>query len=139
MNPPTGGLLTTKRDATGRSGNAQEDFDRTIQPHQILVGEAADTRGDLRLWNGRDLIHHQSADDAQAIALARLDGQSKQRSVGWVSGECAYRNRIRHVETVVLENHSGTGLSRVVFTPSNSPNLTALQLGPQLETASIKF
>jgi hypothetical protein len=31
--------------------------------------------------------------------LAWLAGQSKQRSVGWVGGECAHRDRIRHVET----------------------------------------
>ena len=95
MNPPTGGLLTTKRDATGRSGNAQEDFDRTIQPHQILVGEAADTRGDLRLWNGRDLIHHQSADGAQTVGLTRLDRRSKQSRIG-------NRTRARLVSAVAV-------------------------------------
>jgi len=45
------------------------------------------------------LIHHQLADGAQAVVLAWLAGQSKQRSVGWVGGECAHRDRIRHVET----------------------------------------
>ena len=84
------------------------------------------------------LSHHQLADSRKAVALAWLDGQSKQRSVGWVGGECAHRDRIRHVETVVLENHSGTGLSCVVFTTCNSPNLPALHLVPQSETASIK-
>ena len=124
--------------AAGRSGNAQEDQNRTIQPHHILVGEAADARAELRLWNGRDLIHHQPADGTQAISLTWLNGQPKQRSIGRISGKCAHRDGIRHVETIVLENHSGTGLSRVVFTTCKSPNFSALQLVPQSETASIK-
>jgi len=65
---------------TGRSGDAQEDQDRTIQP-TILVGEAADTPGDLHLRNGRDLIHHQSADGAQTVGLTPLDRQSKQSRI----------------------------------------------------------
>jgi hypothetical protein len=124
--------------AAGRSGNAQEDQNRTIQPHHILVGEAADTRAELRLWNGRDLIHHQPADGTQAISLTWLNGQPKQRSIGRISGKCTHRDGIRHVETIVLENHSGTGLSRIVFTTCKRPNFSALQLVPQPETASIK-
>jgi len=58
----------------GRSGDAQKDQNRTIQPHHILVAEASDTRADLRLRNGRDLVHHQSADDAQAVTLVGIDG-----------------------------------------------------------------
>jgi hypothetical protein len=124
--------------AAGRSGNAQEHQNRTIQPHHILVGEPADTRAELRLWNGRDLIHHQSADNTRAIALIWLNGQAKQGSIGRISGKCAHRDRIRPVETIVLENHSGAGLSRVVFATCNSPDFSALHLVPQSETASIK-
>jgi hypothetical protein len=125
--------------AAGRSGNAQEDQNRTIQPHHILVGEAADARAELRPWNGCDLIHHQPADRAQTISLAWLNGQPKQRGIGRISGKCAQGDGIRHVETIVSENYSGTGLSRVVFTTCKSPNFSALQLVPQSETASIKF
>lgn len=121
-----------------RSGDAQEDQNGTIQPHHVLVSKAADARADLCPRNGRDLIHHQSADSAQAVALAWLNRQPKQRSIGWVGSECAHRDRIRHVETVVLKNDSGTGLSRVVLTAPNSPNLAALHIAPQLETALIK-
>ena len=124
--------------AAGRSGNAQEDQNRTIQPHHIFVGEAADARAELRLWNGRDLIHHQPADGTQAISLTWLNGQPKQRSIGRISGKCTHRDGIRHVETIVLENHSGTGLSRIVFATCKRPNFSALQLVPQPETASIK-
>jgi len=56
----------------GRGGDAQEDQNSTIQPHQIFVSKAGDTRADLGPRNGRDLIYHQSADSAQAVALARL-------------------------------------------------------------------
>ena len=122
----------------GRSGDAQEDQNGTIQPHHILVSKVADTSADPSLRNGRDLIHHQSADSAQAVALAWLDRQPKQRSIGWVGSECAHRGRIRHVETVVLKNHNGTGLPRMVFTARNSPNLAALHIAPQSETALIK-
>ena len=122
----------------GRSGDAQEDQNGTIQPHHILVSKAADARADLCLRNGRDLIHHQSADSAQAVALAWLNRQPKQRSISWVGSECAHRDRIRPVETIVLNNHSGTGLSRVVLAARNSPNLAALHIAPQSETALIK-
>jgi|SRR6516162_9641644 len=49
--------------------------------HHMLVGEAADTPGDLHLRNGRDLIHHQSADGAQTVGLTPLDRQSKQSRI----------------------------------------------------------
>ena len=123
----------------GRSGDAQEDQNGTIQPNHILVSKAADTITDLCLRNGRDLICHQSADSAQAVALAWLDRQPKQRSIGWVGSECAHRGRIRHAETAVLKNHNGTGLARIVLTASNSPNLAALHIAPQSETALMKF
>ena len=76
----------------GWSGDAQENQNGTIQRHHILVSKAADTPADLCLRNGRDLIHHQSADSAQAVILARLDRQPKQRSIGWVGSECAHRD-----------------------------------------------
>jgi len=59
--------------AVGRSGDAQEHQDGTIQPDHILVSEASHTRADLRFWNSRDFVHHQSADDAQAVSGAWLD------------------------------------------------------------------
>lgn len=124
--------------AAGRSRDTQENQNRTIQAHHVLVGEPADTRADFRFWNGRDLIHHQSADGPQTVGLTRLDRQTKQRSNGWVSGECTHRDGIRHVETVVLEDHNGTELSRVVFATCNRPNFPAPQLVPRSETASIK-
>ena len=123
--------------AAGRSGDTEEDKDCAIKPHHILVAEAADTHAEFRLWDTRNLVHHQSAGGAQAIALARRDGQSKQRSVGRVGGKRAHRHRTGHIETVVLENHGGTWLFRVVFTTCKCPNLSALQLVPQSETASM--
>src|SRR5215471_6860357 len=86
--------------AAGRRGDAQEDEDSTIQPHHILVIEAPNACADFCFRNRRDFVHHQSADGAQAVSLAWPDGYTKQRSIGWVSGECAHCDRIRHVETV---------------------------------------
>jgi hypothetical protein len=122
----------------GRSGDAREDQNGTIQPHHILVSKAADTRAHLCLRNGRDLIRHHSADSALSVALAWLDRQPKQRSIGCVGSECAHGDRIRHVETVILKNHNGTGFSSIVLTALNSPNLAALQIAAQSETASMK-
>ena len=93
----------------GRGGDAQEDQNSTIQPHQIFVSKAGDTRADLGPRNGRDLIYHQSADSAQAVVRAWLDRQPKQGSISWVGGECAHRDRTRHVETGRLEESQRDG------------------------------
>ena len=122
----------------GRSGDAQEDQNGTIQPHHILVSKVADARADLCLRNGRDLIHHQSADSAQAVALAWLNRQPRQRSIGWVGSECAAVTKSVPSKTIALNNHSGTGLFRVVLAARDSPNLATLHIAPQSETELIK-
>ena len=121
-----------------RSGDTQEDQNGTIQPHHILVRKAADTCTNFCFQNSRDLIHHQPASSAQPVAFVWLDRQPEQRSLGRVGSECAYRDRIRPVETVVLKNHNGTGLAGVVFTAGNGPNLATLHIAPQSETALMK-
>jgi len=113
--------------AAGRSGNAQEDQNRTIQPHHILVGEAADTRAELRLWNGRDLIQHQPADGRQAISLTWLNGQPKQRSIGRISGKCTHRDGIRHVETIVVSRLTRSML--ILLKPRATSRKARLSMG----------
>jgi len=85
-----------------------------------------------------DLIHHQPANSAKAVAFVWLDRQPKQRSIGGVGSERAYRDQIRHIETVVLKYHNRTGLSSVILAARNGPNFTALHIPPQSETASMK-
>ncbi len=120
------------------SSNSQEDQNGAIQPHHILVSKAANTRPDFCFWNRRDLIHHQATNSSESVGLARLNEESKKRSIGWIGSERAQRNRIRHVETVVLKNHHRTWLSSVVLTARNGPDLAALHVPPQSEMASIK-
>ena len=120
-----------------RSRNAQKHQDCTIQPNNILVSKAADAGADPCLRDGRDLIHHQPANSAQPVVLVGLDRQPKYRSIGWIGRECAYRNRLRLVETVVLKNHNRTRLRGVILTARDGPNLTALHSPLQSEIASI--
>ena len=68
--------------------------------------------------------------------LGSIGSRNRGATVGSVVN--AHRHGIRHVETVVLEDYSGTGLSRIVFATCNRPNFPALQRVPRSETASIK-
>ncbi len=122
----------------GWSSNSQEDQNGAIQPHHILVSKAANIRPDFCFRNSRDLIHHQATNSSQSVGLARLNEESKKRSISWIGSERAQRNRIRHVEPVVLKNHHRTRFSSVVLTARNGPNLAALHVPPQSEMASIK-
>src|SRR5216683_2756876 len=120
------------------SSNSQENQNGAIQPHHILVCKTANMRPDFCFRNRRDLIYHQATNSSQSVALARLNEESKKRSIGWIGCERAHRNGIRQVKTIVLENHHRTRFSCVVLTARNGPNLAALHFPPQSETASIK-
>jgi hypothetical protein len=122
----------------GGSGNSQEDQKGTIQPNHFLVSETANVRPDSCFWNGCNLIYHQATVSPQSIRLARFDQKPKKGSIGWIGREGTHRNRMRHVETVVLEDHHRPGLSCVVLATSNSPNLSPLHVPPRSAMASIK-
>ena len=59
---------------SARSGNLQEHQNLAIQPHHIFTSKASDTYPNLGLRNGRDLIHHQSANCTQAVTLVKSPG-----------------------------------------------------------------
>ena len=65
------------------------------------------TRANLSLGDGGDLIHHQAACRAQAVALVRLDWQAEQGCFDLVSREGADRDQVGRVEAVVLNNDDG--------------------------------
>jgi hypothetical protein len=121
-----------------RSRDAQEDQNSTIQSHHILIGKSAKKCAGPCFRNGRDLVHHQSANSVQAVAIAWFDRQAKQRRIGWVGGECAYGDRVCHVETVVLKNYRRTGFPSVVLAARDRPDLATLHRAPPSETASMK-
>jgi hypothetical protein len=60
-----------------RAGNAQEHHNSTVQPDNVLVGEAADMTSEPSSPNGRNLIDHQAAGAAQSVFHTRLDDQAK--------------------------------------------------------------
>ena len=100
----------------------------TIQPQHVLISKPSDMRADLSFRNGRDLIHHQSADSSQALAFVWLHWQAEQRSICRVGSESAHRDRIGHVETVLLKNHNRTGFAGVFLAPASvqiCPRLTS--------------
>jgi hypothetical protein len=74
-----------------RGGQSEENHDRLIEPHNILDIQPADTRADLGLGDGGDLVHHQAARREQAVTLVRLDGQADQRRLGAIGGESGRR------------------------------------------------
>jgi hypothetical protein len=61
----------------------------------------------------------------QSVSLARLDRQTEQRGVRGIGGERANRDRIRHIEAVVLQDHGGTGLGGVASVTGKGPYLPA--------------
>jgi hypothetical protein len=119
-------------------GNSQEDQKGAIQPNHILISETANVRPDFCLRNGCNLIYHQATVSSQSVRLTRFDEKPKKGSIGWIGREGTHRNRIRHVETVVLEDHHWSGLSCVVLATSYGPNLSPLHVPPWSEMASIK-
>jgi hypothetical protein len=131
-----------------RRRNAQKNEDSPIQPHHVFVCEAPNAYTGPRFGNGCNLIHHQPARSAQAVAFCWLDEKAKQRSVSRIGCECADGYRIRLIESVVLKNHCWTGLSSVILAARDGPNFAALHFNesdleesgapPQSDTASMK-
>jgi hypothetical protein len=105
---------------------------------KALVSKTTHIRPDFCFRNGCNFIYHQATVRAQSIGLAGLDEEPKKRSIGWIRREGTHRNRIRQVETVVLDDHHWAGLSYVVLATSNSPNLSPLHVPTRLVIASIK-
>src|SRR5207244_365382 len=80
---------------------------------------------DLGFRNGRDLVHHDAAGDAQSIAFVWNYQQPKQRGIGLVGRECADRNRGGCVETVILYDDDGPCLADVVLAARDGPDVAS--------------
>lgn len=120
-----------------RHGQAEKHHHRLIEPHQVLVIESSNVSSDLGLRDGRDLVHHQPAGQAQPIAVVRFDGQAEQRRFRGVRGERTDGQGIGAIEAVVLDDDDGARLTRVVLAPCDRPDLTTSHSSPRSDTASM--
>src|ERR1700737_2785521 len=112
----------------GWTGDTEEHENSTIQSHDVLIGKPAQIAADPRLSNRRDFVRHQAAGRAQSVSLARLDRQTEQRGVRGIGGERANRDRICHIEAVVLQDHGGTRLAGIASGTGKGPYHPALQI-----------
>ena len=119
-------------------GDAEEDRDGAVEADHILGGKTAETRTNLGLGYGGDLIDHQSGEGAQAVGFAGFDRKAKKRCIGGIGGKRADGDGVGPVEAVVLKDDDRAGFPRVVFPTGNGPKLAALHALPHAEIASIK-
>lgn len=103
--------------------------DSAVQPHQVLGRQLAKASTELPPWDCHELVDHEPACPAQAVAFARLDGEPKERGIGRISREGADRYGSRPVEPVVLEDHRRPRLAGVFRAAGDCPDLAALH-GP---------
>src|ERR1019366_4358508 len=120
------------------AANSEKDQYGAVQPDDVVVSKTANKHADFRFCNRVYLVHHQPRGGAQAIAFVGFYRQPKERSILSVGSKGTHSKRVRHVKAIILNDHDGTRLARVVLTASNGPYLTAAHYLPQSETASMK-
>ncbi len=118
------------------SGQTNEHENGTIQPNQILVCKLPDAFLQLRFGHRRDLVDHHMAGDLQSVLCRRRDGQTHQRRVRQVCRKRAQRDRRCSFEGIVLEDDCRPGLSYVIRTTGNGPDLRSLHSEFHSEIAS---
>jgi hypothetical protein len=117
---------------------AQENQNRAIEAHPVLISKVPNLCPDFRLRHSRDLIYHQSASGTETVSRVRLNHEAKQWRLRWVRGERADRNGFCAIESIILNDYRWTRFTGIVVTSRNSPNLAALHLSSQSEIESIK-
>jgi len=68
----------------------------------------------------------------------RFEGNAEQRRIGAVSGKGADDDRVRRVETIVLQDDGGTRLASIVLGVRDGPDVAPPHSSPQSDTASMK-
>jgi hypothetical protein len=121
----------------GRPGETEEDEDGSIEAHHVLVVELAEEVADLRLRDGRDLVHHKTGSRLESVQFRRLHEEPKERRLGRIGGEGANGDGGRGIEPVILQDDRRPRLSGIAA-GGNGPDLTALHSSPDAEIASMK-
>jgi hypothetical protein len=117
---------------------AEENQNRTIEAHHILISQAPAFFSQLGFEYGRDLIDHQPARGTEPVSDVRFDCQTKQRRFHRVSSERADSNGICVIEPIILNDYRGTRFARIVLTARNRPNLAPSHSAFQAEIESTK-
>lgn len=90
-----------------RNRKPEKDDGGLVQSQHGLVIQAPGLRSDLRLRDGRDLVHHQPARTARAVPFARRNRQTEERRLGLVGGEGADGGGAGGVEAIIPDDDNG--------------------------------
>jgi hypothetical protein len=112
-----GGMVFSCRLRVWRYGQSKKDEKSLIKANYISVVEPPDTLPDLGLRHSRDLVHHQAARQMQTIVPVGLYKQSNERCIGLIGSESTDRDRSGRIEAIILYDHHGPWLSRIVVPP----------------------
>src|SRR5882724_11322508 len=123
---------------TASSPKAEENNDRAVQTHHILVCEPSDTRPEFGLRYGRNLVHHQPGDHPEPVRLAGFDGGTEERSIGRIARESADGDGARCAEPIILNDDDRPRFAGIVLTAGSGPHLTALHSSTPAEMVSMK-
>lgn len=111
--------------AIGRSGEAEEDEDGSVETDHVLVVEPSAAFAEFRTRDRCQLVHHQAADLAKLVARVGRDGQPEQRRFGRVGRHRADRDRVGGVESVVLHDDHRARLADIAAAGRRSPDFAA--------------
>ena len=77
-----------RRDLRSGFEQAQKHDYRAIEPGHVFRVEASDQGAKFGSGYGRDLIGHEPAERAEAIAVGWFDRNAEEQSLGGVRGKC---------------------------------------------------
>src|SRR5215468_9956304 len=120
------------------SSQTEEDHHGAVQPYHVAVRKLPDAIAQLRFWNRRDLVDHQPRGGPEAVGFVRFDGETQQRRIRRIAGECADRNGLGSIEAIVLDDHNRSGLACVASAARGGPHFTPLHSSLPIEIASMK-
>jgi hypothetical protein len=90
---------------------AEKDDGGPVQADEVIIAQAPDALPEVRLRDGRDLVHHQTAREPQPVLAVRLQALPEQRRfdrVGRAGDQC---DRGCLAEPVGLDDHGRAGLA----------------------------
>src|SRR3954451_2869912 len=117
-------------------GEPEEHYNRLTKLFHGVVFEAADASTQLVLGYCHQLVGHEPRQETQAVYFIRIDTDAHQRTGRRGRRQQANRGRISCVEAIVLNNHSGPRLTRILATACAGPNLAPSHLSSQSQEES---
>src|SRR5439155_14158241 len=103
----------------------------------VGVGEAANAAPELTAGDGCDLVDHKVGRGIETIFRRRVDWQAKQRCFGRIGGRATYRDRIRRIEAIVLDDDHRARLAGIARPAGSGPHFAPAHRSESSEIASM--